>query len=310
MTAFIFSGQGAQFSGMGLELYGAYAECREVFDRGGAAAGFGLKEICFDDDKTEMLNDTKYCQASIFVMSAAVLALLEGKGIRADFAAGLSLGEYTALYYAGAVGFEDGVRLLERRGAFMALASDAVDGVMSAVMGIEPEAAAEICAKASAAGESVNVSNVNTVGQVVISGARAAVERAEALFKEMGFRKSIRLPVSGPYHSVYMAPAAQKLEEHLKTVTFSDMAVPVVSNVDAEVISGKGDIADKLVRQVCSTVRWMDCVRRLGALGADTFVEIGPGRALSGFVKKILPEARIFNIQDKESFELTVSELK
>jgi [acyl-carrier-protein] S-malonyltransferase len=308
-TAIIFSGQGAQYAGMGRQLYENYPACREVFGRAEEIAGFPLKSICFDEDKAETLNNTRYCQAAIFTLSIAALKLLEEKGIRATCTAGLSLGEYTALAYAGAISFEDAVKLLCNRGAYMADACEATDGVMSAVMGISEADAYKVCQEASTDSEPVGVSNINTVGQVVISGHRAAVERAETLAKDYGGKRAMRLPVSGAYHSVYMEPAARKLSECMAGVTFSDMSIPVVSNVTAGVIPSKDDIAPTLVKQVCAAVKWADCVRKMAELGAGTFIEAGPGKALSGFVKKILPDARVLNVQDSESLEITLREL-
>ncbi|MCL2702740.1 MAG: ACP S-malonyltransferase [Defluviitaleaceae bacterium] len=310
-TAVIFSGQGSQFAGMGRDLYDNYAVCRDLFDRAEEAAGFPLKSICFDEDKAETLNNTRFCQASILTLSMAALRLIEEQyALRPVCTAGLSLGEYTALTYSGAIGFEDAVKLLRDRGAFMADACEATDGVMSAVMGISEEDAYKTCAEASTENEPVNVSNINTIGQVVISGNRLAVERAEAIAKNYGGKRAIRLPVSGAYHSAYMESAARKLEECMKNIKFMDMVIPVVSNVNAAIIKSRDSIAATLVKQICAAVKWADCVRKMAALEVDTFIEIGPGKALSGFVKKILPDVRVFNVQDTASLVETLRGLE
>ncbi|MCL2407264.1 MAG: ACP S-malonyltransferase [Defluviitaleaceae bacterium] len=309
-VAFIFSGQGAQFSGMGRELYDNYDACKRVFDRAEEVAGFDLKNICFDETRKDDLNNTKYCQAAIFAHSMAAFAVLDEKtGVSAAATAGLSLGEYSALTYAGALQFDDAVKLLCTRGAYMAEACEATDGAMSAVMGITSEDCIKVCEQISTLDEPVNVSNINTIGQVVISGHKNAVEKAEVLAKEYGGRKSMRLPVSGAYHSPFMQPAADKLAEAMKGMEFHAMGVPVISNVDGGIIK-REDIAKTLETQVCGTVKWMDCVLKLADLGVDTFIEMGPGKALSGFVKKIIPEATVYNIQDTASLEETLNGLK
>jgi [acyl-carrier-protein] S-malonyltransferase len=190
----------------------------------------------------------------------------------------------------------------------MADACEATDGVMSAVMNLDEERVREACEQARTEDEPVGISNLNTIGQVVISGNRNAVERAEEICKGMGAKRLMRLPVSGAYHSAYMRPAANKLQECMKSLVFGDMSIPVVSNVTADVIKDKAEIAATLAEQVCATVKWADCVRKMAEMGADTFIEVGPGKALSGFVKKILPEVRVFNVQDVESLEETVRE--
>jgi len=309
--AIIFSGQGAQFAGMGRELYESSAVCRDIFDRAEEIAGFPLKSICFDENNAETLNNTRFCQAAIFTLSIAALKQLEEKvAVKPVCTAGLSLGEYTALTYSGAMGFEDALTLLCSRGAFMVDACEVSDGVMSAVMNLGEDDVRKACEDAAADGEPVNISNLNTVGQVVISGNRSAVERAEAICKEMGAKRFMRLPVSGAYHSAYMQTAAERLQKCMETMEFGDMAIPVVSNVTADVIKCREDIAPTLVKQVCATVKWADCVRKMAEMGVDTFIEVGPGKALSGFVKKILPEAKVFNIQDIESLNETLKYIK
>lgn len=308
-TAIVFSGQGAQYAGMGRDLYENFQVCRDIFDKAEEAAGFPLKSICFDSDKQEMLNNTKYCQPCVFAHSAAALALLEKAGINGKCTAGLSLGEYTALMYSGAISFEGTVSLLRQRGDYMAEASSMVDGVMSAVVGLEEDKATEACAEASKGNEVVSVSNLNTLGQIVISGARAAVERAESLCRKIGAIKCVRLPVSGPYHTIYMIPAAKKLITFLRGISFKDMRVPVVSNVNGDIITDKDNIVPTLVQQISSTVKWAQCVKKLETLGADTFIEVGPGKTLTSFIKRLSPDVRVFNVEDAASFEKTVKEL-
>ncbi|MDR1703112.1 MAG: ACP S-malonyltransferase [Clostridiales bacterium] len=308
-AAVVFSGQGAQYAGMGRDLYNNFGVCRDMFDRAEEEAGFPLRSICFDDANKERLNNTLYCQPCIYTHSAAAASLLNERGLKATCAAGLSLGEYTALWYSGALDFLRTLKLLCQRGRYMADASSMVDGVMSAVIGLNDDKAQDACKEASKGNEVVSVSNVNTLGQLVISGARAAVERAESLCKKIGAKITVRLPVSGPYHTVYMRPAADKLEDCLRDIPFEDMQLPVVSNVDGEVIKNKRNIVPTLVRQISATVNWADCVRKLSQLGADTFIEIGPGKTLTGFIKKLLPGARVVNVDDAASFDKACLEL-
>jgi len=298
--AYIFSGQGAQFAGMGRELYDNYSVCKDIFDKAEELCGFPLKSICFDADKAETLNDTRYCQAAIYAHSMAALEVVKERLGDAICTAGLSLGEYSALTYAGAMSLSQGVEFLKNRGAFMADACDVTDGAMSAVMGISYEDCMKACNEAAdeAENEFVNVSNVNTIGQVVISGCAAAVARAEEACKKYGGKRAIRLPVSGAYHSVYMQSAADRLAEYLNSFSFGEMRMPVVSNVDGEVYADVSRIVGTLSRQVTASVLWADCVRKMAALGADCFVEIGPGKALSGFVAKVLPGAKVLTYTD------------
>ena len=303
-TAIIFSGQGAQYPGMGRDLYENSKEFKEVFDEAAEALSFPLLEYAFNAENKAFLDDTEFSQPIIYAMCAGIIKMIEKTGFKAEITAGLSLGEYTALMYSGAFSFKDGLTLLTARGKYMAEASKHVDGVMSAVLNLAPELVQEACKEAAGGGRgAVSVSNLNTPGQVVISGERSAVEKAEELCKAKGAKRSMRLAVSGPYHTVYMEPAAQKLSQYLKNVQIGEMTIPVVSNVDGEVIADKEEIAPLLLKQLVSPVRWELCVRNMIAMGVDTFIEAGPGKALSGFVKRVSADVKIYNIEDMASFE-------
>jgi len=306
--AFLCSGQGAQAAGMGKSLYDEYAVCRETFDAADAALGFSLSKLCFEGG--EQLGETEYAQPAILTHSMAAFRLLQENGIAPDYAAGLSLGEYSALTAAGVFAFEDAVKLVRKRGRLMAEAAPPGTGAMSAILGMEDAAAETACAEVSTAGETVICANYNAPGQIVLSGAVAAVERAEALCLERGAKRAVRLQVSGPFHSAYMQPAAEGLRPELDAMVISPFVFPVVTNVTAEIIPCVGNVPQILLAQIQSPVRWTQSIQMLAALGVDTFVEIGPGRTLCAFVKKIVKDATILNVEDAASFEKTMAALR
>lgn len=307
-TAFIFSGQGAQQVGMGKEIAEHFPCAMEIFDKASEALGFDVKEMIWNGDQ-QTLMITENTQPAIVTMSSAVLSVLEEKGIKADYVAGLSLGEYTAHVASGSLKFEDAVRLVKKRGKYMQEAVPLGQGAMAAIIGLADAEVESCCENAADAGY-VAPTNYNCPGQLVIAGEVAAVERACALCKEKGAKRAKMLPVSAPFHCRLLDSAAEKLGKELETVSVYDMQLPVLTNVTADIIPSKEDIKGLLVKQVVSPVKWEATVRRLIAEGVDTFIEIGPGRALCGFIGRISKEVRALNAEDMDSLEKTLSTLE
>jgi [acyl-carrier-protein] S-malonyltransferase len=300
-TALLFAGQGAQVVGMGKDLATA-ASGKAWFERANAALGYDLAGICFHGPEAE-LTKTEHAQPGIFLVSWAAFELLRGRLPELEFqaTAGLSLGEFTALAAAGAMSFEDGLRVVRKRGRFMQEACEATRGGMAAVIGLEEGPMREVCAQAGVA-----LANLNCPGQLVISGAAEAVGRACELAKAKGARRALPLTVAGAYHSPLMASAQPKLETELAAVNIIAPAVTVVSNVTAQPHQGPDTIRARLVEQVVSSVRWEASMRYLLGQGFTRFIELGPGTALSGFMKRISKEAQVVNVADHGSLEATV----
>ncbi|MFD1952711.1 ACP S-malonyltransferase [Paenibacillus thailandensis] len=301
-TAFVFPGQGAQAVGMGKDVYDAVEASRSVFERADEVLGFKLSDIIFGGPD-ETLKQTVNTQPALLTVSAALLKALEGKGLRPDYVAGHSLGEYSALVAAGSLSFEDAVKTVRARGEFMEQAVPGGQGAMAAVLGAEREALASLCAAVSSEGAShtVELANVNCPGQIVVSGAAAGVQAIVERGKEAGAKRVVPLEVSGPFHSSLMKPAAEKLAEVLKGVTVHDAAVPVVANVTARPVTDASEIRGLLVEQVYSPVLWEDTVRYLIEQGVDTFVEIGSGTVLAGLIKKVDKSVKIVSVNSLES---------
>ncbi len=291
MIACIFPGQGAQKAGMGKALADAYPVCRETFAEADAALGEPLSRLCFEGPD-EQLALTENTQPAILAVSVAAWRLLETKGIRPAFVAGHSLGEYSAHVAAGTLPFADALRIVRRRGRYMQEAVPPGSGAMAAILGLDVETVAQACAEA-AQGEVVSPANLNGGRQVVISGTRAAVERAGARAKALGAKRILPLKVSAPFHCVLMQPAADRLAPELRALAVADPLVPVVANVDATPKRCGAEAVEALIAQVASPVRWEDCVRRLASEGVTTYVEVGPGTALSGMVHRIYREATV-----------------
>ncbi|KAA0895193.1 ACP S-malonyltransferase [Oryzomonas rubra] len=296
-TAFIFPGQGSQYPGMGKELAEAFPVARRVFEEADDALGIKLSATCFSGSEEE-LKLTATTQPAILTASIAILRVVEQEtGLRADYLAGHSLGEYSALVCSGALGFADAVRTVRARGTFMQEAVPVGTGSMAAMLGIEREVLEDICREA-AQGEVVAPANFNSPGQIVIAGHSSAVGRAIEIAKGRGFRKTLLLPVSAPFHCALMQPAAERLAGVLETVPANPMMLPVVANADAAPNADSNRVKPLLVTQVCAPVLWQQSVTGMVELGVTRFVEIGPGKVLSGLVKRISKEVEIANIED------------
>lgn len=307
--AFLYAGQGSQHAGMGADLYASSPVFRRVLDEAAAAVDFDLKATCFEDPEG-VINQTQYTQPCMVAFAAGVTAMLAEEGIRPEYAAGLSLGEYSALECAGVLDAKTAVELVAFRGKAMAKASEGLACGMTAVLALDRDRLQACCDEASALGV-VQICNYNCPGQLVIGGQKAAVDRAAELAKEAGAKRCLPLKVSGPFHTALMHPAGVALAERFAGVTFAPMRMPVLFNCLGHEKAPADSIADLLVRQVQSSVYLEDTIRRLAELGVDTVVEIGPGRAISGFVKKTVGSAMTcLNIETAEEFAAAVAQLK
>ena len=297
--AFIFPGQGSQYPGMGRELAERFPAARAAFDEVDGALGFPLSRSCFEGPAEE-LQLTANTQPAILAVSAAAAAVLAEKGVRPAFVAGHSLGEYSALVAAGAVRLADAARLVRKRGQYMQEAVPVGEGAMAALLGLEPEAVGAVCAEA-AQGEVVSAANLNSPGQVVIAGRASAVARAVEIAKARGARRAILLNVSAPFHCALMQPAADRLARDLDALAIGAAPAPLVNNADAALVSDSERIRDGLKRQVTAPVRWAESMKLLLGEGADLFVEVGPGKVLSGLMRQIDRNARCLHVEDAAS---------
>jgi [acyl-carrier-protein] S-malonyltransferase len=301
--AFIFPGQGAQYIGMAKEFYEQIPVCREVFETASKASGLNIAALCFEEN--ELIHITEYTQICMLTAEVAILKAIEQSGITADVAAGLSLGEYGALVAAGVLDMKDAFALVRKRGIYM---QEAVPegGAMAAVLGMEAPEIEKICEQTEGI---VSIANYNCPGQIVITGEAAAVEKAGDTCKENGAKRVVALKVSGPFHSAMLEDAGEKLKDALEDVTICDFKMPYVANVTADYVTKKTLVKALLKRQVYSSVRWQQSVEKMLEDGVDEFIEIGPGKTLTGFMKKINRDVKISNVDKMEDYIRLVGEL-
>jgi [acyl-carrier-protein] S-malonyltransferase len=308
-VAFVFPGQGSQTVGMGKELAEKYSEVMGYFEKADKTLDTKLSQLIFEGPKEE-LTKTYNTQPALLTTSMAILDFFRKSGIQADFVAGHSLGEYTALVAAGVLSFEEGVFAVRKRGEFMEHAVPNGEGSMAAVLGLDRDPLSDVTKAVSEEGFPVSLANLNCPGQIVISGSREGVERAGVKAKEAGAKRVLPLEVSGPFHSSLMKPAAEQLREVLDGMEMKDAEIPVVINVTAQPVSNASEIKDKLIEQLYSPVQWEDSVTNMIDLGVDTFIEIGPGKVLSGLIKKIDKTVKTYAVTDEESAMAVMEALK
>lgn len=301
-TAFMFPGQGAQYIGMGKEFYDVFPMCREIFEKAGKAAGLDVVSLCFEEN--EQIHITEYTQIAMVTVEVAILKALKEKGIKADVTAGLSLGEYGALVASGALAMEDAFALVRKRGIYM---QEAVPegGAMTAVLGLDTDTIEKICEDTEGI---VSVANYNCPGQTVITGEAAAVLAAAEKCGQAGAKRCIPLKVSGPFHSPMLAGAGEKLGKELEHVEIHPISIPYIANVTADYVTDAKDVKPLLKKQVSSSVKWQQTIERMIADGVDTFIEIGPGKTLSGFMRKINREVKVYNVEKPADLERVLEE--
>jgi [acyl-carrier-protein] S-malonyltransferase len=292
---------------MGRDLSEAFAESRQVFDQANAALGFSMSDMCYTASLEE-LKQTENTQPAILTVSIAAYRALEKRGVTPDFVAGHSLGEYSALVAAGGLDFSAAVKLVRARGRYMQEAVPAGEGAMAAILGLPPAEVLEICKKA-ADNEVVSPANLNSPEQTVISGNAAAVKRAVEIASQSGAKRAVILPVSAPFHCALMAPAQKRLEHDLRAANFTALKIPLITNVDAEAITTGDEAREALIRQVTSPVRWLDSVHEMIESGVTIFVEVGPGKVLSGLMRQIDRSVRSLNVEDAASLQATIDKI-
>jgi [acyl-carrier-protein] S-malonyltransferase len=307
--AFLFPGQGSQAVGMGKQLAERYEEVAKVFQTADEILKTPLSRVMFEGPQDELTLTTN-AQPALLTTSVAVLTAVKQYGITPDYVAGHSLGEYSALVAAGALSFEDGVYAVRKRGEYMEEAVPNGEGAMAAVLGMDAALLCDITEEVTREGHAVQVANMNSRQQIVISGTKLGVELASKKAKESGAKRAIPLRVSGPFHSSLMKPAAEKFRAVLNEIAIEDAKIPVIANVTADCVTKKEDIQEKLIEQLYSPVLWYPSIERMVELGVDTFVEIGPGKVLAGLMKSINPSVKAYVIYDEDTMKDTISKLK
>ena len=305
--AFIFPGQGSQYAGMAKEFIENFAESKEVFETASSVLGYDLAHLCLHGP-VEKLNLTENTQPAVLAASIAILRPLERRGLTASAAAGHSLGEYTAITAAGGFGLKDAVALVQKRGRYMQEAVPEGSGLMAAILGMEREDVEKTCHEAAKNGI-VGPANYNSPGQIVIAGEKKAVEKAMELAKGAGAKKVIPLAMSVPSHCSMMKQAGQRLAQELEKVNISDLRMPIVNNADAKFLHTASELRPSLVRQISSPLYWEDSIKNMASDGFDTFIEIGPGKVLSGLVRRIAKDAKVLNVEDQKSMSATLDAL-
>ena len=305
--AFLFPGQASQYPGMGRDLAEKFPAARKVFELADTALGFSLSHICFEGSEEE-LKLTENTQPAILTVSTAAFRVLEENGVTPDFVAGHSLGEYSGLVAAGSLDFSAAVKLVRERGRYMQEAVAPGDGAMAAILGLAPAEVAKICKKAADA-QIVAPANLNSSEQTVISGNAAAVKRAVEIASQSGAKRAVMLPVSAPFHCELMKRAEERLERDLRATPFGALRFPLITNVDAEAITTGEEAREALIRQVCSAVRWEESIHEMIAQDVRVFVEVGPGRVLSGLLRQIDRSVRSFNVEDSASLQATLEKI-
>jgi len=296
--AFVFPGQGAQYTGMGKDLYDNFPSSKRVFEQASDTLGFDMADLLFNGERSSELNITENTQPAILTVSYALMIHILDEIARPDYTAGLSLGEYTAHVCSGSVPFEKAAALVKKRGKYMQEAVPVGVGTMAAIIGLDRGSVVEVCKSTG-----VEAANFNCPGQIVISGRTEAVDKACELCKEKGAKRAVVLPVSAPFHSSLLSAAGENLKRELEGHSFEDMKIPVISNVTALPVKDRDSIADLLIRQVTSPVLWWDSVMTMIGYGVDTFIEIGPGKTLTGFLKKIDPEIKGYSVSNTNELE-------
>jgi [acyl-carrier-protein] S-malonyltransferase len=305
--AFVFPGQASQYPGMGKELADNHPAAKAVFDEADKALGFSISQMCFSGSE-EDLKLTANTQPAILTVSVAAHRVLMEKGIAPDFVAGHSLGEYSALVAAGSLKFSDAVQIVRKRGTYMQEAVPAGEGAMAAIMGLSPAVVLDAC-KRAAEGKVCSAANLNSPEQTVISGHADAVKRAVEIASQLGAKRAVVLPVSAPFHCALMMPAQEKLEKDLRKTEFAALRFPLVTNVDADTETSGDEARDALIRQVTNPVRWEESVRELIDEGVNTFIEVGPGRVLSGLLRQIERSVGTLNVEDEKSLAATAQKI-
>jgi [acyl-carrier-protein] S-malonyltransferase len=306
-VAFVFPGQASQYPGMGIELAEKYPVAQAVFEEADKALGFSISRMCFEGSEDE-LKQTSNTQPAILACSVAAYRVAAEKGLLPNYVAGHSLGEYSALVAAGALKFADAVQLVRKRGTYMQEAVPAGVGAMAAILGLSPAVVADAC-KRAAEGEICSAANLNSPDQTVISGHAGAVKRAVEIASQLGAKRAVILPVSAPFHCALMMPAQEKLAKDLAKAEFSDLKFPLVTNADADTIEKGGEARGALERQVTMPVRWEESVRLMIDEGVNTFVEVGPGRVLTGLLRQIERSVAALNIEDEKSLAATMEKI-